>query len=99
MENTYFRRLARCACLLLAGMAAPVWADTATVFKHYQGWRDAPVADWRTANDRVGEAGGWRAYLRESQPATSGEGQDHGASQPKPQAPVDSGRHGHHHGH
>ncbi len=38
-------------------------------FNHYQGWRDEPLQDWRQANERVGEVGGWRTYLRESQPA------------------------------
>lgn len=38
-------------------------------FEHYQRWRDEPLHDWREANDRVGEIGGWRTYLRESQQA------------------------------
>lgn len=38
-------------------------------FERYQGWRDEPLQDWREANDRVGEIGGWRTYLRESQEA------------------------------
>lgn len=98
MRNALFRRQALCAGLMLAGVAAPAWAETAVPFKHYQGWRDEPVQEWRTVNDRVGEVGGWRTYLRESQPAGGG-GHDHGASEPKPQVPVDSGHHGHHHGH
>lgn len=104
MKYALFRRQALCVGLLLAGAAAPVWAETTVPFKHYQGWRDAPVADWRAVNDRVGEVGGWRTYLRESQPA-GGAGHDHGAPQPQTQAPGDAGRHdhhghhGHHHGH
>lgn len=98
MKFAYLCRLAPCACLLLTGVAAPVWADPAEPFKTYQGWRDEPVLDWRAANDRVGEVGGWRTYLREAQPEGDG-GHDHGASRPKPQAPVDSGNHGHHPGH
>lgn len=43
-----------------------------TPFKQYQGWRDEPLQDWRQANERVGEIGGWRTYLRESQPAGKG---------------------------
>lgn len=43
-------------------------------FRHYQGWRDEGVQDWRAANERVGEIGGWRAYLRESQ--QDGDGAD-----------------------
>lgn len=37
-------------------------------FKPYQGWRDEPLQDWREANRRVGEIGGWRTYLREAPP-------------------------------
>ena len=44
-----------------SGQALPV------SFASYQGWRDEPLQDWREANDRVGEIGGWRTYLRESQ--------------------------------
>jgi hypothetical protein len=57
----------------------------ATPFKQYQGWRDEPLQDWREANERVGEIGGWRTYLRESQ--QGGDGSDSGQSQP--------GHHGH----
>lgn len=102
MTNALFRRVAprAYATLLLAGavLAAPVRADPVAPFKDYRGWRDAPVQDWRAVNDRVGEVGGWRTYLRESQPGGGG-GHDHGAPQPKPQVPGDAGHHGHHHGH
>ncbi|MDP3585124.1 MAG: hypothetical protein Q8R61_08365 [Thiobacillus sp.] len=84
-------------------MAWSLWAPTAHAaeppanaqvmpapFKHYQGWRDEPLQDWRQANERVGEVGGWRTYLRESAP---GGGADAGAG--------DQGSHGGHghHGH
>lgn len=36
-------------------------------FAHYRAWREDALQDWRKANDRVGEIGGWRTYLRESQ--------------------------------
>jgi hypothetical protein len=49
----------------LAAEAVP--PEQAAPFKHYQGWRDEPPEDWRQANDRVGEIGGWRTYLREAQ--------------------------------
>jgi hypothetical protein len=78
-----FRVVSSCLC------AWTVWAPAASAdgpqtdeqsvtapFKHYQGWRDEPVQDWRAVNDRVGEVGGWRTYLRESQPAGDGAGQD-----------------------
>lgn len=56
-------------------------------FNHYQGWRDEPLQNWRQANERVGEVGGWRTYLRESQPA--GDGAEAGR-------PNGDGHHGHH---
>jgi len=41
-------------------------------FQQYRGWRDEPLQDWREANERVGEIGGWRTYLRESQQVGNG---------------------------
>jgi hypothetical protein len=61
-----------CACML--GMPAAQAAETAASgqaaavpFQQYRGWRDEPLQDWREANQRVGEIGGWRTYLREAQ--------------------------------
>ena len=50
-----------------AAEAAPAEMATVSIFKGYQNWRDEPLIDWREANARVGEIGGWRTYLRESQ--------------------------------
>lgn len=94
MTNISLRRMAPCACLLLASVSSPVWAAQADPFEHYQSWRDEPVQDWRASNDRVGEVGGWRTYLRESQAA--GGGHDHGAPPSQPAADP-HGHHGHHH--
>lgn len=62
------------ACAWLLGVApaqaaetAPPVSDRSDPFRHYQRWRDAPLQDWRAANARAGELGGWRTYLRESQ--------------------------------
>jgi hypothetical protein len=87
-----FRMAAACLC------ASAVWAPAAPAaelqatepeasapFTRYQGWRDEPLQDWRQANERVGEVGGWRTYLRESQQVD--DGSDSGQSQP--------GHHGH----
>lgn len=87
--NARFFGLAACAWMAwmpaqAAAAAAPEQA-VSTPFKQYQGWRDEPLQDWRQANERVGEIGGWRTYLRESQ--QGGDGPDSGQSQP--------GRHGH----
>lgn len=73
------------ACLPVAHAAdtraadepVPSSAPTA-VFDRYQAWRDEPLRDWREANDRVGEVGGWRTYLRESQDDGSGGPGQHG---------------------
>ena len=76
-------------CAWLAAMPAALAAEAvasrlvaADPFGHYQRWRDEPLQDWRKANARVGEIGGWRTYLRESQQAGDGpaqNGSDHHA--------------------
>jgi hypothetical protein len=80
-----FRVVSSCLCAWAvwapAASAAEPQSDEQSVtapFKHYQGWRDEPLQDWRAVNDRVGEVGGWRTYLRESesQPKGDGAGQD-----------------------
>jgi len=100
MLNVLFRPAAPPARARLFGVAACAWmmwmpahaADAAAPEQaasvplgQYQGWRDEPLQDWREANERVGEIGGWRTYLRESQ--QGGNGPDSGKSQP--------GHHGH----
>jgi len=87
--RAYFWALAACAWMAWmpaqAAEVAPPEQVASTPFKQYRGWRDEPLEDWREANERVGEIGGWRTYLRESQP--SGDGPDSGQGQP--------GSHGH----
>ena len=40
-----------------------------SAFEGYQPYTDEKMVDWKQANDRVGEIGGWREYAREaSQP-------------------------------
>ena len=86
MLNRLLCRAAPWVCAWLLAVPAAQAADAppagagrpaAAPFDRYQGWRDTPPADWREANDRVGEVGGWRTYLRESQPDA---GRDHGLS-------------------
>ena len=84
MLNVFFRHAAlACAWLLGLPTAHAAEAEPAvfTPFKQYQGWRDEPLQDWRQANERVGEIGGWRTYLRESQPAGNGADQGHDGHQ------------------
>jgi len=83
MLNAVFRRAAlqaraplfQLACLWAVSASAaqaaePPSHETAAPapFNTYQSWRDEPLQDWRQANERVGEIGGWRTYLREAQP-------------------------------
>ncbi|MGE5318727.1 MAG: hypothetical protein ACM3KD_00970 [Hyphomicrobiaceae bacterium] len=85
----FLRHAAPWACAWLLGLQAAHATETAAPaqtppepFLHYQGWRDEPLQDWRKANDRVREIGGWRNYLREAQQAGDGpdqEGSDHHA--------------------
>jgi hypothetical protein len=84
MLNACLRRAAPWARAIFISLTLPDMAvhaaepipepATPVPFKHYQAWQDAPLKDWRQANDRVGEIGGWRTYLRESQ--QDGEGMD-----------------------
>lgn len=62
-----------------------------TPFNLYQRWQDEPVQDWRESNDRVGEIGGWKSYLRAAQQPGVGQAPNGGASD----APAHN-HHGHH---
>lgn len=42
-------------------------ASYRSAFEGYRPMADAPVSDWREANDAVAKAGGWRALAREAQ--------------------------------
>jgi hypothetical protein len=81
-----FLGAAALACAWLLGLPTAHAAEAEepaalTPFKQYQGWRDEPLQDWRQANERVGEIGGWRSYLRESQPTGNGADQSHDGHQ------------------
>ncbi len=95
MSNTVLRRTAPFAHAFLLGVwvwmpvaqaaeVMPSGALTVPPFTHYQRWRDEPLQDWRASNDRVGEIGGWRTYLRDAQ-----QGKDSAD-------PAAQGQHGHH---
>jgi hypothetical protein len=98
MLNTVLRRMASFAHAFLLGVwGGALWLPVAQAaeampsaplssspFKDYQTWRDESLQDWRAANDRVGEIGGWMTYLREAQ-------QDNGSTDASAQ-----GQHGHH---
>jgi hypothetical protein len=62
-----------------------------SVFDGYQRYRDEPLLPWRQANDTVGRIGGWQAYAREAQGASTPAS---AASSPAPAAPAhDHGGH------
>ena len=60
-----------------AAEVAPAEPAVAASFEQYRGWRDEPLQDWRQANERVGEIGGWRGYLREAQQGSGGSDSGH----------------------
>ena len=56
----------------------------------YQGYVEQPVQSWRTANDRVGQIGGWRTYAKEAKTQAP--------SSPSQDAAPGSDPHSSHHG-
>lgn len=70
----------------LPGASAATTSVAATLGKYrsaFEGYRpfdEQKVGSWRSANEVVGEIGGWQAYARE--------GQDRGGAAPGPAAPV-----------
>lgn len=91
MLNSLFRHAAPWACAWMLWTPAALAADTSPSdpvavipFNQYQNWRDEPLQDWRAVNERVGEVGGWRTYLREAQGDMNDMGNAH------------HGHHGHH---
>lgn len=73
-----------------ADAAAPV-ADQEyhSPLADYQRWEYQPPGDWRAANDKVAEIGGWQAYATEVWEASQ-------QAEPESEAPADAGHHGHH---
>lgn len=45
--------------------------DYQSGFQGYESWQPVGSRDWRAANDRVAEIGGWRTYAREGESHTS----------------------------
>ncbi|TAG35873.1 MAG: hypothetical protein EAZ34_02500 [Polaromonas sp.] len=38
-----------------------------SAFEGYRAYSDAPMLDWKAANDEVARIGGWREYARQAQ--------------------------------
>ena len=51
---------------LPAAVQPPVFNS---VFEHYRSYTGEPAPQWQKANQQVEQAGGWKAYLRESRQA------------------------------
>lgn len=49
--------------LTAARLSVPEYQSPLTGFQSFE---DADLQDWKEANDRVGEIGGWRVYSREA---------------------------------
>lgn len=70
MKRTLTSPLALVLCtvgLPLAAAAQTLILPYESVFKDYQPHKDVPLQNWKSANEAVHTAGGWRAYQRESQ--------------------------------
>lgn len=61
-------------------------ASYPSAFKGYRRFADEPTQDWKAANERVAQIGGWRAYAAETAGAHAGHGA--AASSPTPVAPA-----------
>jgi hypothetical protein len=55
-----------------------------SAFTEYRGWREEKLSDWHSANDVVGEIGGWRVYLREAHQPDPGPARQSPQQPPKP---------------
>jgi hypothetical protein len=89
-------RAAAAAALLVAAWPGTQAAEPPTQRSAFEGYRrfaDEPVADWRTANDRVGRIGGWQAYAREA--AAAAQAASAAGARPAPAAPASAPGAGH----
>ncbi|MEO8204402.1 MAG: hypothetical protein ABI630_11080 [Betaproteobacteria bacterium] len=75
-KHAVFLVLGAAIAMPVLGQSRPDPADPAiqvppatyrSAFADYRPLDEAPVGDWRAANDEVGRIGGWRAYAREAQ--------------------------------
>ena len=64
-------------------------------FARYQPLKDEPVVDWKSANDTVDKAGGWKAYAREVQEPQAGGRADNAGSKPAAKPPAPQSHKGH----
>ena len=54
-----------------------------SAFEGYRSFTDEPVGNWKAANDKVGQIGGWRVYAKEA----SSEGDAHAGHKATAAAP------------
>lgn len=59
--------LCTAAMVSLAAPAQTIDLPYESVFKDYQAHKEVKLLDWKTSNEAVRAAGGWRAYQKESQ--------------------------------
>ena len=70
------------------GIAAPPAFRSA--FEGYQPYTDEKMQDWKQANDRVGQIGGWREYAKEASRAEASDSPAPGSSPAAPPANPDA---------
>ncbi len=67
MKIRFFILAAVSSCLISSTVMAQTTVNYLSPLADYQKFSDEKVAPWKAANDKVGEIGGWRAYLKEAQ--------------------------------
>ncbi len=59
---------------------APLTVTYQSATTNYRLYDDNPPGDWRAANERVGEIGGWRTYAKEAYEASERKSQEDASS-------------------
>lgn len=59
---------------------APLTVAYQSATSDYRLYDDNPPGDWRAANERVGEIGGWRTYAKEAYEASKRKSQEDASS-------------------
>lgn len=67
MKTLFFIPIAATTCLFSGTVMAQVTVSYTSPMADYQPFVDEKVTAWKTANDKVGQIGGWRAYAKEAQ--------------------------------
>ena len=88
MKTLFLSSIAAAACLLSGATVAQTAVSYSSPIADYQPFVDEKISSWQTANDKVGQIGGWRAYAKEAQQPDNTPTSSH---KPAPMHPPSSG--------